>query len=99
MSKHKTATDYLQECMDIQKQRGEEYSSTGEPERSFSTVAQVFTLITGKELVGSDIVLIQQILKDIRQYADPTRFHEDSGLDKVSYAALHSEELRKELMK
>ena len=99
MSKHKTATDYLQECMDIQKQRGAEYSSTGEPERSFSTVAQVFTLITGKELVGSDIVLIQQILKDIRQYSDKTRFHEDSGLDKVSYAALHSEELRKELMK
>jgi hypothetical protein len=99
MSKHKSSTDYLQECIDIQKQRGDEYSSTGEPERSFAAVAKAFTAITGKKLVGSDVVLIQQILKDVRQYSDSTRFHEDSGLDKVSYAALHSEELRKELVK
>ena len=94
----KTATNYLQECMEVQKERGEQYNSKGTGERSFAAIAKAFTAITGKKLVGSDIALIQQILKDVRQYADPTRFHEDSGLDKVSYASLHAEELRKELL-
>lgn len=93
----KTSTDYLQESIDIQKQRGAQYDSTGSGERSFGACADAFNAITGKDLKGSDICLILQVLKDVRQYSNPDRLHEDSILDKVSYASLHGEELNKEL--
>ena len=95
----KTAINYLTECADVQKQRGEQYDKTGSGERSFGACSVAFNAITGNELKGSDICLILQILKDVRQYSDQSRLHEDSMLDKVSYASLHAEELNKELLK
>lgn len=94
----KTAINYLQESADIQKQRGEQYDKSGTGERSFNATAEAFNAITGNDLKGSDICLILQVLKDVRQYSDPTRLHEDSLLDKVSYSSLHAEELNKELL-
>lgn len=95
----KTAINYLNECMEVQKQRGEQYDSKGSGERSFAACATAFNAITGRDLKGSDICLVLQVLKDVRQYSDPTRLHEDSVLDKVSYSSLHAEELNKELIK
>lgn len=95
----KTSIDYLNECVSVQKQRGAQYDSTGKGERSFRACSNAYNAITGNNLKGSDICLILQILKDVRQYSDPTRLHEDSILDKVSYASLHAEELNKELLK
>ena len=97
--KVKTSIDYLEECVEVQKQRGEQYDATGSGERSFSACANAFNAVTGRDLKGSDVCLILQTLKDVRQYSDPTRLHEDSILDKVSYASLHAEELNKELLK
>lgn len=97
--KPKSAINYLDECKDVQKQRGEQYDKSGKGERSFAAAAQAFNAITGKDLKGSDICLMLQVLKDVRQYSDPSRLHEDSLLDKVSYASLHAEELNKELLK
>ncbi len=94
----KKSTDYLNDCAQVQKQRGEQYDSTGSGERSFSAAADAFNAITGNKLKGSDICLMLQVLKDVRQYSDPSRLHEDSLLDKVSYASLHAEELNKELL-
>ena len=93
----KSSTDYLQEAMDVQVERGKQYDATGSGERSFKATAEAFNAITGASLKGSDVCLILQCLKDIRQYSDPTRLHEDSLLDKVSYASLWAEELNKEL--
>lgn len=93
----KTSIDYLNECMEVQKQRGQQYNAIGTGERSFSACADAYNAITGGNLKGSDICLILQILKDVRQYSNPTRLHEDSLLDKVSYSSLHAEELNKEL--
>lgn len=95
--KQKSAVDYLNECVEVQKQRGEQYDSSGTGERSFSACADAYNAITGGKLKGSDICLIFQILKDVRQYSNPSRLHEDSVLDKVSYSSLHAEELNKEL--
>lgn len=95
--KPKLATQYLNECIQVQKQRGEQYDSKGTGERSFSACADAYNAITGGNLKGSDVCLILQVLKDVRQYSDPTRLHEDSLLDKVSYSSLHAEELNKEL--
>lgn len=94
----KTAIDYLSECELVQKQRGEQYDAKGTGERSFAACATAFNAITGGSLKGSHICLMLQILKDVRQYSDQTRLHEDSVLDKISYASLHGEELNKELL-
>ena len=99
VSEHKkTASQYLNDCIQVQKQRGEEYDSKGTGERSFAAAAAAYNAITGHNLKGSDVCLILQVLKDVRQYSDPTRLHEDSLLDKVSYASLHAEELNKEIL-
>lgn len=98
-SEHKkTASQYLSDCIQVQKQRGEQYDSKGTGERSFAAAATAYNAITGRNLKGSDVCLILQVLKDVRQYSDHTRLHEDSLLDKVSYASLHAEELNKELL-
>lgn len=94
----KTAMDLLNECAQVQKDRGEQYDKAQTGERSFAACATAVNAITGRDLKGSDICLILQVLKDVRQYSDPTRLHEDSVLDKVSYASLHGEELYKELI-
>ena len=97
--KQKTSTDYLSECIAVQKQRGEQYGSSGTGERSFTAVAKAFETLTGKELTGSDVCLILACLKVVRQYSKPNRLHEDSPLDGVSYLSLWAEELNKELIK
>ncbi|WP_276755630.1 DUF6378 domain-containing protein [Pseudoalteromonas marina] len=93
----KKSIDYLNECMEVQKQRGEQYDSTGTGERSFNAAAKAFNAMTGQNLKGSDVCLILTCVKAVRQYSDPARVHEDSLLDLVSYASLWAEEINKEL--
>lgn len=90
----KTAADFLSEGLRILSERGKQYGSEGN-ERSFAQVAQAFTAVTGKQLVGSDICLILALVKQVRQYAQP-RYHHDSAVDGVNYVALQAEELQKE---
>tara|TARA_B100000768_G_C11265547_1_gene370896 strand:- start:1763 stop:2113 length:351 start_codon:yes stop_codon:yes gene_type:complete len=95
--KPKLATQYLNECIEVQKQRGEQYDSKGTGERSFAAAASAFNAMTGKNLKGSDVCLMLACVKAVRQYSDPLRVHEDSLLDLVSYASLWAEELNKEI--
>ena len=91
-----SATTLLQQCVDIQQERGKQYDGGQEQERSFQRVAVAFNAITHRDLKGSDIALMLQILKDVRLYTNMDSLHEDSILDKVSYASLHGEELYSE---
>lgn len=93
----KTANQYLNDCIQVQKQRGEQYNSKGTGERSFAAAATAYNAITGHNLKGSDVCLLLTCVKAVRQYSDPTRVHEDSLLDLVSYASLWAEEINKEL--
>jgi hypothetical protein len=93
----KTAKDYLNECIEVQNQRGEQYDSKGTGERSFAAAASAFNAMTGSNLKGSDVCLLLACVKAVRQYSDPSRVHEDSLLDLVSYASLWAEELNKEV--
>lgn len=93
-----TAADFLSEGMRILTERGQQYGSS-ERECSFPQVAQAFNAITGKQLVGSDICLILALVKQVRQYAQPERFHEDSAVDGVNYTALQAEQLKRERSK
>jgi hypothetical protein len=92
----KTSVDYLNECKSIQEERGKQYDSEGTGERSFKACADAYNAITGSDLKGSDICLILQLLKDVRLYSNRSKPHEDSLLDKVSYASLHAEEINRE---
>ena len=49
--------------------------------------------MTGHFLTEPDGWLFLQILKDVRQWARPDRYHADSALDCVAYAALKAEAL------
>ena len=95
--KPKLATQYLNECIEVQKQRGEQYDSTGTGERSFAAAASAFNALTGQNLKGSDVCLLLTCVKAVRQYSNPNRLHEDSLLDGVSYLSLWAEELNKEI--
>lgn len=91
-----TSVEFLQSCIDVQAERGEQYDPKGDKERSFATVANMFNEARSTELKGSDICLILEFVKLVRQYADPSRVHDDSLLDKVSYSSLWAEELKRE---
>jgi len=91
-----TAADFLSAGLEILSQRGEQYGNDGR-ECSFPQAAEAFNALTGHNLKGSDICLIIALVKQVRQYAQPSRFHEDSAVDAVNYLALQSELLKKEL--
>ena len=93
----KKATQYLSECIEVQKQRGKQYDRSGTGERSFDAAAKAYNALTGGSLRGSDVCLLLTCVKAVRQYSNPARLHEDSLLDGVSYLSLWAEELNKEL--
>lgn len=92
-----TAVDFFTAGAEILNQRGKQYDSSGEAERSFPQVAEAFTAITGRTLTGSDVCLVLNLVKKVRQYAQPDRLHHDSLLDSVNYDALWAQELTREL--
>jgi hypothetical protein len=95
--KLKTSVDYLNECIEVQAERGKQYDSSGTGERSFDAAAKAFNALTGEKLSGSDVCLLLTCVKVVRQNSDKSRLHDDSLLDGVSYLSLWAEELNKEL--
>jgi hypothetical protein len=90
-----TASDFLSEGLRILSERGKQYDPSGTKEMSFDNVAEAFNCLTNSRLKASDICLILALLKVVRQNANKD-FHEDSAVDFVNYAALHSELARGE---
>lgn len=94
----KLSTQILSACIEVQAERGKDYDTEGEGERSFGSTATAFNAITGKYLTAAEVCLLLQVLKDVRQFSQD-RLHEDSVLDGVSYASLKGEELYKQYSK
>ena len=90
-----SASDFLSEGLRILSERGKQYDPSGTKEMSFDNVAEAFNCLTNSRLKASDICLILALLKVVRQNANKD-FHEDSAVDFVNYAALHSEILKGE---
>jgi hypothetical protein len=85
---------FLDEAKRIQEERGAIYDSTGSTkERSMGKTVTAFNAITGKDLTEAEGWLLLQLLKDARQWANPTVFHLDSATDGVSYSSLKAEAL------
>jgi len=87
-----TATDFLQSALNTLTQRGKDYDKP-EGERSAAAVAVAFNAITGRNLTEAEVWLVLQLVKDVRQWQNPERYHADSALDCVAYAALKAEAL------
>lgn len=87
-----TSVGYLQAAIDVQVERGKQYDSP-DGERSMGRTVQAFNAITGRDLTEAEGWLLLQVLKDVRQWQNPAKFHEDSALDCVAYASLKAEAL------
>lgn len=94
------ASDFLKYGLSILEERGKQYepqnSQNVKHENSFEPVAIAYNAVTGASLQGSDIALILDLLKKVRQYSNPTRLHFDSLVDSVNYTALWASNLHQE---
>lgn len=88
----KTSTYFLQAAIDVQAERGKQYDAPG-GERSMGRTIKAFNAITGHNLTEAEGWLLLQVLKDVRQWQNPDKFHEDSALDGVAYSSLKAEAL------
>ena len=86
------ATEFLQAAIDTQAERGKQYDSP-EGERSMGRTVQAFNAVTGRDLTEAEGWLLLQVLKDVRQWQNPDKYHHDSALDGVAYASLKAEAL------
>jgi hypothetical protein len=86
------AEQFLRQGADVLAERGKEYDKP-EGERSMARTVAAFQAITGKELTEAEGWLFMQVLKDVRQWQNPDRYHEDSAVDGVNYSALKAEAL------
>lgn len=85
------AAAFLRRAQDLLLRRGGDIDQT--EERSGVQVAMAFSAITGKNIAPSEVYLLLQILKDVRQWAKADGVHMDSAEDCVAYAALKAEQL------
>lgn len=90
----KTASDYLKDGADLLSERGKQYDKSGR-ERSMEKIVRIFNDMTGQDLTTVQGWYFMQVLKDVRFFQNPETVHEDSLLDKISYAALLAEEALK----
>lgn len=88
---HRTASEIADSALKHIRERAETYDQpTGE--RSAAKTAKAFNAITGKDITESEVWLLLQLLKDVRQWSRED-YHQDSAEDCIAYAALKDESL------
>ena len=88
-----SAFDVIVKATNTIRSRGQDYDSP-EGERSGGKAAAAFSAITGKQISASEVYLLLQIVKDVRQWTSP-QYHEDSAIDCIAYAGLKAESLER----
>lgn len=91
----RSATQIMGAAAGLLDVRASEYDQA-DGERSAGRAAQVWSIITGKHMKESEAWLFLQLLKDVRQWQNPERYHRDSAEDCVAYAGLKAEALERE---
>lgn len=86
------AHEFLGKAQALMLERGKQYDKS-EGERSMGTAVAAFNTITGQSLTEAEGWLLLQVLKDVRQWQNPDKYHADSAEDCVAYAALKAEAL------
>lgn len=88
-----TAPEYLRRAAEIMDERGKQYDSP-DGERSMGRCVTAFNALTGRDLTEAEGWLLQQLLKDARQWSG-SGFHRDSAEDCTAYSALKAEALER----
>ena len=86
------APELLRRAAEIMDERGKQYDKP-DGERSMGRAVAAFNAITGRELTESEGWLLLQVLKDVRQWQNPNKAHQDSLEDCIAYAALKAESM------
>lgn len=86
------AVEFLNKAASLLEERGKQYDQP-QGERSMGKAVTAFNAITSRDLTEAEGWLLLQLLKDVRQWQNPERYHADSAEDCVSYAALKAEAL------
>ncbi len=89
----RTANEIADAALVHIKERANTYDQSG-GERSAAKTALAFNAITGKDLTESEVWLLLQLLKDVRQWSRES-YHQDSAEDCIAYAALKAESLER----
>ena len=88
---HREASEIADSALKHIRERAETYDQpTGE--RSAAKTAKAFNAITGKDITESEVWLLLQLLKDVRQWSRED-YHQDSAEDCIAYASLKAESL------
>lgn len=88
---HRTASEIADSALKHIRERAETYDQpTGE--RSAAKTAKAFNAITGRNITESEVWLLLQLLKDVRQWSRKD-YHQDSAEDCIAYASLKAESL------
>lgn len=86
------AQDFLKKAANLMDERGKQYDQP-EGERSMGRAVSAFNAITGHNLTEPEGWLLLLVLKNVRQWQNPEKYHSDSAEDGVAYAALMAEAL------
>lgn len=86
------APDLLRRAAEIMDERGKQYDKP-DGERSMGRAVTAFNAITGRELTEAEGWLLLQVLKDVRQWQNPNKAHQDSLEDCIAYASLKAESM------
>lgn len=89
-----SAPELLHKAASIMESRAATYDQP-EGERSMGKTVAAFNIVTGMQLKESDGWYFMEMLKNVRQYQNPT-YHQDSAEDGVAYSALKGEALERE---
>ena len=84
-----TADSLLNDASKLLTERGKDYDKP-EGERSMARIVAAFNAITGKEMTEVEGWEFMECVKAVRTHTGKT-YHEDSMIDKISYAALKAE--------
>lgn len=90
--KESPAITFLEKASSLMRERGQQYDKP-QGERSMGVTINAFNIITGRDLKESEGWLLMQLLKDVRQWQNPDKYHADSAEDCIAYAALKAEAL------
>lgn len=85
-----TATELLERAAQHMRNRASTYDQP-QGERSMGRAVAAFNAITGRDLTEPEGWLLLQIIKDVRLFTRPDRYHADSAEDCIAYAALKAE--------
>lgn len=83
-----SAEDFMEKAASTLVARGREYDGVW-GERSGGRIAAAFNAITGRDLSSAEVYLLLLVLKQVRQFNG--KYHRDSAVDAISYAALMAE--------